>query len=231
MKKIIKSRKKLIIISVILSILLYLAGVLSGLYANKMIEKKTQEEIDFIKNYVDVLTAGIETIQVQESFTSGLSPKKACEFSALSYNDLEDRLSYFWESFPYRIEEYERYNKVSEEYLALKESYTKLSIRAWVMAKNNYKKCNKTLIPVLYFYSKECATCIKQGEELDGFKQEMETKGKKVIVFTIDFNSDEQIVKLIKSYYDITDIPAVIIQENVLQKELVSKNELMETVE
>ena len=82
-----------IIIAVILSIVLYLAGVFSGLYASKMIEARTQEDIadlkqstkedlnvikvgteeqlNYMSQYIDFLETNLKTMQFEQSFELG----------------------------------------------------------------------------------------------------------------------------------------------------------------
>ena len=55
MAKKIPSAKSLILLAITLSIIMYLAGVFSGLYANKVLEIKVGEDIEKVEQDVDIL--------------------------------------------------------------------------------------------------------------------------------------------------------------------------------
>jgi len=171
-------RRHIIIFAVAISIILYLAGVFSGLYANKLIKESTQRDIfnlktetskdlELLQNYIDFLDSNLKDMQLEQTFVETLSNEEMCSFSAISLNELFGQLSYYWSKLPYRIEEYEKYNQLSEEYKTLKKQYAHVSIRTWILARSQYEKCNINLVHGLYFYSADCEECINQGEQLD----------------------------------------------------------------
>lgn len=245
-----KERKLIFTIAIVVSIVLYLAGVFSGLYASRVIEERTkedlavfraeskkdigslksetEEDLEILSNYVDLLELNLKIMQLEQSFVETLSHEQMCAFSSITTQGLLNELSYYWDKLPYRIEEYEKNNILTEEYLLLKDQYTQLSVRTWIHARNKYHKCKGLPLPVLYFYSSDCTSCIEQGEELDKFKIDMEDK--QVLVFTVDTNSDDLIINYLKEYYKITKVPAIILNDNVLQGELFSANRLQEEV-
>ena len=227
MKKI--PRTNLIIIAAVISILLYFAGVLSGLYANTIIKAETQESLLSLKNYVDLLDTNLKSIQMEQTFAESLNHEQKCSFSSISMNNLISQLGEYWKRLPFRIEEYEKQNELSQEYLALKQEYTQLSIRTWIHARNAYYQCNTSLVPVLYFYSSECKDCLEQGKQLD-ILQKNNSNGSKIMVFTVDMDSDELIVKSIKEYYNLISAPAIIADNATLQGRVISYEELASIV-
>jgi len=73
-------RRTLIIVAVILSIVLYLAGALSGLYASKLIEERTKEDIgtlqskterdmQLLKDYITILDSNVKDMQLEQVFS------------------------------------------------------------------------------------------------------------------------------------------------------------------
>jgi len=119
-------------------------------------------------------------------------------------NGLLKQLSFYWDKLPFRIEEYERSNPLTEEYLLLKKQYTQISIRTWILARDKYQVCKTSFIPVLYMYSQNCTLCIAQGEQLDRLPGLVAAKGAQSLVFTIDIESDVQMVTYLREYYNIT---------------------------
>lgn len=237
MKKPKSQRKVIILTAVIVSIILYFTGVFSGLYANKIFEERTkenienvreeskrdiwfiksetEEELEDLRNYVDLLELNMKTMQLEQIFVETLSEEKICDFSSITIESLLNQLAYFWDKLPYRIEEFETQNELSEEYLQLKKQYTQHSIKTWIYVRNKHNLCKTTYIPILYFYSNQCEDCIKQGEELDGLK--IQEKGKGVLVFTIDINSEDIMVRYIKEFYNVTQAPSLIIKDRVYE--------------
>jgi len=145
-KPINKMRGSIIVIVIIISIVLYLAGVFSGLFANNIIKKETQQNIDILKketesylseleNYIEFLDTNLKSMQLEETFAETLTPEEKCDFFQISLNELVGQLGYYWDRLPYRLEEYEKNNILTDEYILLKEQYTHLSIRIWILAK------------------------------------------------------------------------------------------------
>jgi len=219
----------IILIALFVSILLYVAGLYSGLSVSKMIKQDTKQEVSFLVDYVNRLDSNLQSIQLQELFISSLEDADSCKFEKMFFSEVDDNLKYYWSVLPERLEEYETNRKLSEEYLQLKKEYTLLSLRAWIAAKKNYKKCNTTTIPILYFYSTNCEKCVLQGETLDQLKEFLSNRenSSSFTVFTIDFNQNERTIDIIKQLYQINSTPALIIKDNVLQGDVASANEIL----
>jgi thiol-disulfide isomerase/thioredoxin len=233
------SKKKYIIgFALIVSVLLYFSGVFSGLNANKIIKESTQkdildlrretsEDLHSLQTYIDFLDSNLKDMQLEQTFTETLNEDERCSFSAISLSGLFSQLPYYWDRLPYRIEEFEKYNQLSVEYNILKQQYTHVSIRTWILARNQQEKCNSDIIHGLYFYSADCEDCIRQGEQLDEVNKELEKLGKDIVMFPIDYNSNETIISNLKEYYNIKSIPAIIINDNVLQGRLFEADEVL----
>lgn len=231
-------RKHIILIAVLVSLILYISGVYSGLYANKLVKEstkkdisilkeETEQDLEVLKGYIDFLDKNLKSMQLDQTFSETLTEEERCEFSAISLNGLFNQLRFYWDRLPYRIEEYERYNELSEEYQVLKQQYAHVSIRTWILARNQYENCNANVVHGLYFYSKDCEECIKQGEELDKFNEKLGKEGIEVVMFPIDFFLDEPVITNLKTYYKITKTPAIIVNDKVFQGRLFKADELL----
>lgn len=243
-----RDKTTIIVVAVIISIVLYLAGVYSGLYANKVLEQKTQQEIakikseskkefgdlksetkedlDLLRNYINLLELNLKTLQFEQSFVATLDHDQMCAFSSITLSELLKGLGFYWDKLPYRIEEYEKDNILSDEYIALKKQYTQASIRTWILARNKARSCEMSFSPVLYFYSNDCSECISQGEQLDKLKSLAFQDSNQILVFTVDLNADDTVVTYLKEYYDITSAPSIIINDKAYQGRLFSADEL-----
>ncbi|MFH1174209.1 MAG: hypothetical protein V1725_03695 [archaeon] len=221
-----KRKTGIIIAVIIMSILLYLAGVMSGLFANKLLEQRTKQDLQSLRSYVDVLDANVKNMQLEQVFAETLSREEYCKFSAVSTNYLVGQLREYWLKLPFRIEEYEQTNKLSDTYLQLKKEYTQVSIRTWIVVRNKYSQCNAGLLPVLYLYNANCTSCTEQGKELDDIQRRALAEKKDILVLTVDSDADEIIIKTLKQYYGITSTPAIIIGNRVFQGRVFTADQL-----
>jgi hypothetical protein len=245
-------RSTIILVSIVLSIILYLAGVMSGLYANKIIDKKTTEDINTLKTetqkniqdvraeakenieslqrYINFLELNLKSIQFDQIFLETLDETQKCNFSSITMNSLLTQLDAYRVNLPFRLEEYEKGNTLSVEYLELKKQYNELSINAWIILKNKYHICDTEILPILYFYSRDCDSCIRQGEELDKLQQDTSLT-KRFMVFTIDYTSEQPMVKNVREFYRIKSLPALVIDNAVLQGRVFAKERILSEVE
>src|SRR3989338_504322 len=105
------SKKTIIICSVIISVVMYLAGVFSGLYANKITEHKVNKEltrveqdIEFLKNYIDNSALDLKNVLLLQFYSENF--ENSCAFSELYLEKLHGQLQPFWDKLPYRLEQY-----------------------------------------------------------------------------------------------------------------------------
>jgi len=230
MAKNIPSKKTIFIVAVVLSIIIYFLGVLSGLYANKLIEKKVELDLDQLKGEIDVASLDLKNMLLLQELSKEMTDE--CRFSELYLGKLRQQLEQvYWKKLPSRLEAYELQGGVTEEYTTLKREYTRILIRMWLIAKNIYEKCHSDLIPILYFYSSNCTSCVEQGQIFDQLKVRVEEKGKSLVVFPIDVNFDDDSVYLLKEYYNISSVPSAVIQDTVISDTLIPLSTLIYAVE
>jgi hypothetical protein len=246
------SKGAIIWVAVIISIVLYLAGVFSGLYANKIIEQQTrmdlsifknetkkdiqsiqneaQQDITIISEYIKFLDTYLKNIQNEDLFEQSLSPEQRCNFSQIRMDELNSQFSYYWDRLPIRIEEYEQENSLSQDYELLKKQYTALSIRTWLNANNRNEQCNSSIVTILYLYSTDCKICVDQGKELDKLKAYVNDQGMDILIFTVDLYSESSVIKFIRSYNKIENPPALVIENSVYQGRVFTFDELKDVV-
>jgi len=252
-KKIQYSKSFIITIAIIASIILYLAGVISGLQANKIIEKQTKQDIQILKDetkddfdylkqgteaqvnsleeYVSFLETNLKSTQLEESFMDTLSKEEVCNFSTITMKYLFRDLNYYWKIFSFRLEEYENENVLTEDYLTLRREYTQLSIRTYILAKNIHNRCDESIVYALNFYSENCTECIEQADEIDRFLKKVTNSGSDIILFPININSEEPIISFIKEFYGIETTPAILINEDLYQGRIFRSEELIENLD
>ncbi len=223
------TQKSLWALFALFCIVLYLAGVFSGLATKRVIEEQTEQEIMFLRGYVNQLDTDMRSFQLQERVLRSLGSER-CDISDRYFGEIAQRLNTYWEVLPERLEEYEQYAELSQEYLALKAEYTQVSLQAWIVAKENFEMCNSSVIPLLYFYTPQCEACVRQGQELDLVKSEFAQEDKTVIVFTLDKEFEDPTIRMLRSLFDITQSPAIILNSQVLQGDVFSYVRVSEEV-
>ncbi len=196
----------------IISFILYIAGIITGISVQNFFLTQTELQISQLEDTINSLKTKTENLQIENLYLSTLG-EKSCNFLISSSNQIQNELSYFWDKLPKRLEEYEKTNPITPEYAQLKRDYTFVVLRSWLISLSIKEKCNKEIIPTLYFYSKDCNNCIEQGKILDQLKNQT----KQFSVFIIDFNSDEPVVKAIKDVYNITQVPSFVINNIAFQ--------------
>jgi len=225
-----RKEKKIYIVAAILSLILYMAGVVTGIFTERHVSSSTLKEIEFLKQTMKYLQRDMENAQLQQLYISTIGGEEACSFLISSISQLEFELTDFWDKLPKRLEEFEKYEKTTESYQELKNDYTLVLLRTWMLSSDLREKCNKDVVPILYFYSKDCDECIDFGATLDRVKSDEETKGKDVMIFTVDMYMNTPIVNIIKDTYNITYAPSIIINKDVY-KGVMSYDEIEKIIE
>lgn len=100
----------------------------------------------------------------------------------------------------------------------LKSYYFTLEAKHWLLAKKRVDICGTDLnftpmnsSTILYFYSNEndCPRCDEQGSVLSYLRRE----NSNLKVYSFDVNYNLSIVSVLKSLYDISDVPAVVLND------------------
>jgi hypothetical protein len=102
-----------------------------------------------------------------------------------------------------------------EEILLLKQQYTILEAKEYLLTKRIAERCNKQITTILYFYATKdaCADCVKQGYVLDAVRE----KYKAVRVYSFDYDLDSSTIRALKTIYKMEDgeLPALVINGEV----------------
>jgi hypothetical protein len=221
-------KKKIVILAGILTVLIYFLGFLTGYFLQSNIlslaEKKLKEIREEFENYRERL----DNLQLQQLYLITYGKELKCELLLSIMDEMHDEFVYFWNVLPAKLEVYEKYSEIQPEYVRLKRDYTMLTIRGWLLWQVVKEKCNATIVPALYFYSKDCKDCINQSYVLDELRKE----NLEFAAFIVDYQLDEPIVRIIKKAYNVTEVPSFIVDgkvysglQNLTQlKEIIAKH-------
>jgi thiol-disulfide isomerase/thioredoxin len=201
------------------------------------LKNETQQDLQFIKDeakqdftvlssYIKFLDNYLKNNQLEQQYLATLTQEQKCNFTSIRMEEINEQFKYYWDRLPFRMEEFEKENVLSEEYILLKQQYTQLTLRTWLIAKARNEECNDDQKLVLYFYTTECDTCVKQGEILDELKESVIADGDNIMIFTFDLDSDSSIIKFLKKDMNIESVPAIMIDELIYQGRVFSLDEL-----
>lgn len=98
-----------------------------------------------------------------------------------------------------------------EDVLRLKEYYSLLQIRHWLLLKKQNNECEIENDHIIYFYSNlgDCGECKEQGFVLSFLHK----KYPSLSIYSFDINIDNPALRTIKEVYKITKAPSLIINE------------------
>jgi len=115
-----------------------------------------------------------------------------------------------------------------EDVLRLKNYYSTLQIRHWLIMKKMQKECNKNLTLVMYFYDtkKDCPKCEQQGFILTYLRK----KFPDIYVYAFYIDLENAAINTIKSIYGISETPSIIIDDHKMEG-FKNKDEIMELIE
>jgi len=189
-------KKYLIVLAITCAV--FLTGFLASNYLNNA-------KIDSIKDTEDQISLDILSSEAQYQ----LLEQSSCSIvtgSILSdeLNTLADKLSY--------AESQEGFN--SADVQSLKENYSLLEIKDYLLMQQIYDKCGASPTSILYFYSNkgDCPDCTNQGYVLTALRQEYP----ELRVYAFDYNLNLDAVNTLITIYHIPSVlPALVMNGKV----------------
>ena len=108
-----------------------------------------------------------------------------------------------------------RLGKNNHDVIQLKQYYSLLELRHWLYMNKLNKECNQTNVLILYFYSNlgDCAQCEEQGYVLSY----LHDKYANLMVYSFDINMDNIALDTIKSRFEITSAPSLVVNDLVFK--------------
>lgn len=182
---------------------IFILGLLLGL----VIENMRTSYIDnkYIKQELDFRSS-----QLQYEYLNFLEEKENCPaiYETL-YANLEEL-----EKTRVRVENYKEDATLTQgESSFLVRQYFLAEVRYWLLAQKAKAICNHDVVTVLSFYSdqEECTDCDQQSFVLTYMKQVL---GERLLIFSFNVKTvDEPIIGILKTAYNITGYPSVVINQ------------------
>ena len=203
--------KKLILVSLILSFLIFISGLLIGLTFDEL---RTNDLTIFL-NENEFQT---ESYLIERQFLEDFGQDK-CSLAQTRVVALSDQLGEIGRT----LTRYESKRLLTgEKYLQLKSKYLIFEIKLYTILKELNDNCKTEDKPIiLFFYDTNDQASIQQGYILDSLVNK-----EKATVFSIDREFDDPLLETVKHYYNITSSPTVIINFNLTREGLTSLAEL-----
>lgn len=213
-----KVSKEKYIIALILTLGIFLLGMLFGLF----VESK---RLVYVENEERLQEIDFSSLQLQYQYINQLSEERDCEALMDTYDISLENL----DDTRVRIEEYEDSTKMNkEEFEVLKREYTIAQLNYYLFAKKTKKLCNPDLVTILYFYDEaaKCPLCEEQAFVLTHLKKKFQEK---LLIFALDARQEnEPMIKLLKKRYGAEFFPVTVIEDNVFNKVLSQEDILAE---
>ena len=167
----------------------------TALYVSNYFGQKKIEEIRLIQNQI---AADILSSEVQTSLLEQFSCRDVANTAlSIELGALGEKLSYTEE------------NRGSDdpEVLSLKHYYSLLQLKDYILMNKVQEKCGTKNEFIVYFYSKDCTECVKQGYILTKLRQDYP----QLRVYSFDYNIDVSPVKTLISINKIEDRAPVLL--------------------
>lgn len=181
------------------TMLIFILGIQLGNYLTNI----KLDKIDLLQNDMRIDILGLET----QAFILNKNP---CELSGL--NIMADELYKTGEKLTFMESQL---GKEDNSVKRLKNYYSILELRHWILLKEANSKCKTIQNLILYFYSNEltCSECETQGFVLDYIHNNKPS----VKIYSFEYNLNNPAINTIKELYDInaTDLPVLIINDKI----------------
>ena len=193
-----KKTKYIYIIAGLISLVIYLSGIFTGLY----IQKST---IEYTENRIRSLQRRLENVQLEYMYLNTMGKDVSCNLLSVLVDETNKEV---WE-IGKQLVSLENSKEDQDIILELTAEYSLLSIRAWILNSYTNSICEQNKAVILYFYSVPCSDCIEQGLILDELREKKFED--QMWVFVLNTNSNETIVKNLMKTYDINETPSIVI--------------------
>lgn len=191
--------------AIVLTLLVFSLGVLTS----NLADDKRQSGL---QNQLQDDTTDIQSKQLLMRYLEG---EESCEIR-------QEGLTQIIEGYNSRLERVQSYEKQSffqeDQFRSIRRSYVLSGIEYWMFAEETDEECQSyNTNTVLFFTSENCESCDQQGETLSDIKR---IYGEEVLIFSVYSDLDDSMINLLEEQYNISDTPALVINENVTLREV-----------
>lgn len=187
------------VITAIVSIVLYFAGIFTGVYIQSSVSKSVEEDLSSIRGDIEN--------QQQELILFSLRGKESCSVLQSLSSSTAAKL----ESVSNEIRRLEQSGQKDARFTEMKKAYSSLSIRAWILMSAINENCEKA-VSILYYYSFPCDTCGDQEAVLEHVKS---LDRNRILTYAVDKDVNNSLVQTLVKSHDIRGAPSLVITNKV----------------
>jgi hypothetical protein len=179
----------------ILTIIIFMFGVLLGNYFTEQKFKEIQTASDELR--LQTASAELQYLLLLE---------QPCKY--INSTPLTDELYKISERLDYM--ESDR-GETDPEVLRLKNEYSILELRHWLFTMKTNQQCNRTQVPIMYFYSNvgDCPKCKEQGYTLTYLRR----KYPDLRIYSFDIATNNPALETIKTIHHINSVPSMVLPD------------------
>lgn len=208
-----KHYKRVFIVSGIITLIVFLAGVGAGYWLDRF-------RVDDVVSALKQNELNLEAFLVEQQFLDALGGE-ACEILEPRFRDLSRNLGEIGRT----LTQYESKRIFAQyDYEYLKARYSLLEIRTYLLLLELTKQCGAPRVGVLFFYKADDETSIRQGYILDAIVKKYGEE--KVSVYSFDRDFKSEAIDLLEAHYNVTEAPAVVINNEIIKNGFTSRDEL-----
>jgi len=173
--------------------LIFISGVITAQYINKIKLNEFVSAQTDLRNYI--LSLNLQT---------ELAKKYECRVDTIRLTREKDKLGSQLDILENRL------GKKDGDIKSLKEEYSLLSIRQWILFEEIREKCDKKIINIAFFYSNKNneTLCQSQGYVLDYLYKKYPNY---VVIYALDYDIDDPALNTFKEIHNITQVPSIVI--------------------
>ncbi|MCD6399021.1 MAG: hypothetical protein J7L08_03805 [Candidatus Aenigmarchaeota archaeon] len=213
--------KKLFAITTLLTLVFLLIGFFAGIWFDEMRTEEIKNEltnIDIMWNDARLQSLYYQTLSDGSDFCDS-AIKSNLEFSEKIYDEGK------------KIDRYEKANRFSPDLILQKKRHALLQMQFWFNSIKLRDMCNFNYSTVVYLYSHyDDSLSMKQKIEGAALLELKEKYGSSMMLIPLPSDIGILSVDAIKSQYNITEMPAVIVNEKYVFQGLTSKEKIEEAL-
>ena len=174
-----------------------------------------------IKDNIKDIQLSIEDSQLELFFITNYMKKGECNILEKSAMEISRELQENNKKLLY-------YEKTDErEFKRLKAEHVMIFAKLWMMNLRLKENCNSSRSTILYFFDTHSDESAEQGYVLDSLYSQYKNN---IFIFPIDAEFNMGIIKLLKSNYNVTVTPTIIVNEEKKFEGLTSKEKIEEAL-
>lgn len=199
------SQKKVFWKAAVLTLIIFLLGVLLGYYLEK--ERISEIEEQYKNVEIEWADAKLQTLyyQLMSPLFCESAIKENLEFADRSYKE------------GLKLEEYEESNKIMSKMFYEKKRYVLLKLEFWINSILLQEKCNAKYTNLVYFYKNEPNINEKSEQETQSrILNNLKTKyGPQLMLIPLPLDMNLTMVNVFRDTYNITSVPSILINEKI----------------